>query len=68
MDTHDVKKSILEALGQALGHLEDIPVTSTEDCRRKILVHDNILGVRRLVSALVITEKEEAHEDTGREG
>lgn len=59
MDTHAVKKAILEALGDALGHLEDIPVSATEDCRRKILIHDNILGVRKLVSALEITDKED---------
>lgn len=63
-DVKNVKKEILEVLEQSVGLLNEIPVTDIRDCRRKVLICDGILGARKLISALEITEKEKEHDDT----
>lgn len=68
MEGHDVKKEILEALDNSLMHLNNIPVKDIRDCRRKTAICDDLLAVRKILSALEFKEKEDAHEDTHSEG
>lgn len=55
----DFKNVIIYALEQSVKSLEEIPVKTVEDCRRKTMAYDNILGVCQLIRAMEITAKGE---------
>lgn len=64
-----MKNDVLELIKESLGLLEQIPVTDTKDCYRKVLIHDKLALVYKTLEQTEFTEKkEEAHEDTGVEG
>lgn len=64
-----MKNDILELIKESLGLLEQIPVTDTKDCYRKVLIHDKLALVYKTLEQTEFTEnKEETHEDTGIEG
>lgn len=55
-----MKNDILTILKESIALLEQIPVTDTKDCYRKVLIHDKLALVHNcLEKAEIIEAKEE---------
>lgn len=56
-----MKNDILTILKESIALLEQIPVTDTKDCYRKVLIHDKLALVHNcLEKAQIIEAKEES--------
>ncbi len=54
-----MKEDILRCILESLSLLEEIPVTGTSDCYRKVQIHDRLAAVHNALTVLELIEKKE---------
>lgn len=57
-----MKNDVLELIKESLGLLEQIPVTDTKDCYRKVLIHDKLALVHNCLEKTEIIEAKEEND------
>jgi hypothetical protein len=54
-----MKEDMMKCIVESIAMLEEIPVTDTRDCWKKVQIHDRLAAVHNALSAAEIIEKKE---------